>query len=101
MTNPEHPCKGMSDAAIRAFEACATGNALPTADLRTMADLVKRGVVVKGEGKALRDEMGPFTLPQYFVPTPVHIQWCEWCSAVSLYDATPPDTDAERGGARD
>jgi hypothetical protein len=30
--------------------------------------------------KILRDEMGIFKLPQYQVPIPIHMQWCQWCS---------------------
>jgi hypothetical protein len=93
----QHPCKGMSAAAIKAFEAVATGDALPSCNRKTMANLVKRGVVVKGEDKVLRDEFGSFAIPQYYVPLQVHIAWCAWCSEQHGSAIMSDDSKTEAG----
>lgn len=65
----EHPCKGMTRAEIAAFEAIAI-NRSPHCSKRTLEALLSRGLIEKEERKNLSDV--------YFVPLPLHIQWCEW-----------------------
>jgi len=67
----EHPCRGMTRAEIAAFEAIAI-NRSPHCSKRTLERLFSRGMIEKSERKALLDD--------YFVPLPIHIQWCEWAS---------------------
>ena len=67
----EHPCRGMTRAEIAAFEAIAI-NRSPHCSKRTFEKLLSRGVIEKFEKKSLFDD--------YFVPLPIHIQWCEWAS---------------------
>jgi hypothetical protein len=79
----DHPCKGMTTAQVAAFEQIAVGNALPIAVRATMTKLMDRGLICEGGRKTLRDELGTYSIPQYFVPLATHIQWCEWCSEQS------------------
>lgn len=65
----EHPCKGMTRAEIAAFEAIAI-NRSPRCSKRTLETLLSRGLIEKEERKSLSEV--------YFVPLPLHIQWCEW-----------------------
>jgi hypothetical protein len=67
----EHPCKGMTRAEIAAFDAIAI-NRSPRCCKRTLEALLSRGVIEKSAEKTLSDV--------YFVPLPLHIQWCEWAS---------------------
>jgi hypothetical protein len=76
----DHPCKGMTKAQIETFEQIAVGNALPPMSMKQIKALEANGVIHLAGNKILRDEMGSFSLPQYEVPIPVHMQWCKWCS---------------------
>jgi hypothetical protein len=77
----DHPCKGMPNRAILAFEQIATGIALPAGTPNGIyAKLLERGVIERAGDKLLRDGLGDYSIPQYAVPLPVHMQWCEWCS---------------------
>lgn len=64
-----------------AFEAIATGNALPSAHKKTLERLEKCGLIVRLADKVLgRDRFGTVSIPQFEVPIPIHMQWCQWCS---------------------
>ncbi len=76
----EHPCKGMTKAQIEAFEQIAIGNALPTTNKSTLAKLRAKELIYEDEPKVFKDRFGAYSIPQYFVPYPVHMKWCEWCS---------------------
>lgn len=75
----DHPCKGMDRLAIEAFERIAI-NDQPGTSTKTLEKLQRRGVIERGPDKLCRDAFGTFTIPQWYVPLPVHAQWCEWCS---------------------
>ena len=75
----DHPCKGMTPAQIAAFEALAI-NQTPHVGQKTIDILIKRGVVAYGPFKTMRDALGTYTVPTFYVPLPIHAQWCEWCS---------------------
>jgi hypothetical protein len=74
-----HPCKGMTNSQIKAFEAIAV-NAPACCSPTTIEALLKAGVIQRGPDIEKRDDLGRFTLPTYRVPTHIHMQWCEWCS---------------------
>lgn len=74
----DHPCKGMTKAQIDAFEQIAI-NQVPQDGWRSIDALLARGVVERGEGRKLRDAMGVYEVPTFYVPIPVHAQWCAWC----------------------
>lgn len=46
---------------------------------RTVAKLIKRGLVVPVEVKEMT-RIGPMTVTEYRVPLDVHMAWCEHCS---------------------
>ena len=76
----DHPCKGLSKKQRDAFEAIAIS--MDRAEhQKTIEALLKRGLIVRGDDKVLgRDHFGLITVPTYYVPLPIHAQWCEWCS---------------------
>lgn len=76
----KHPCAGLGNAATEAFERIATGDALPPMTKGVTTKLIAKGLIERGPDKALRDGVGRFYLPRYFVPFAVHMQWCSWCS---------------------
>lgn len=79
----DHPCKGLPPRAVEAFEQIATGDALPAMTKGIVTKLIAKGVIERGPDKQLGDALGKFSIPQYFVPFAVHMQWCEWCSEQS------------------
>lgn len=75
----DHPCKGMTNAQIAAFEYIAI-NQPPQCKWDTIDALLKAGVVERGKGEMRRDAMGVYEIPYFYVPLPIHAQWCEWRS---------------------
>lgn len=76
----DHPCKGMSPRAVEVFERICLGESLPAMTKGVAAKLLAKGVIDHAEPKILRDSLGNYSIPQYFVPLLVHKQWCDWCS---------------------
>ncbi len=76
----EHPCQGMTKAQIEAFERIAT-NQMPGCPWPTIDVLLSAGVIERGPSERRRDALGVYDIPSFSVPLPVHIRWCEWCSA--------------------
>ena len=74
----EHPCKGMTKAQIAAFERIAI-NQPHDATHKTLIALRQRGVIDYEDQVVGRDALGKIVVPRWFVPLPVHAQWCEWC----------------------
>lgn len=79
----DHPCKGMTKAQVAAFELIAI-NQVPRCRQETLDALLAAGVILRGEDEHRRDAMGVYTIPNFFVPLPVHMQWCEWASEQDL-----------------
>lgn len=78
----DHPCKGMSRADRDAFEAIAI-NQIPRNGWRSIDRLLEAGVIERGESEKRRDALGTYEIPRFFVPLPIHMQWCDWCSRQS------------------
>lgn len=74
----EHPCKGMTAAQRQAFERIAI-NQVPSCKPQTIKALLEAGLIEQGQGEIRRDALGPYTIPNYFVPIAIHAQWCRWC----------------------
>ena len=68
----DHPCHGLSRAEISAFEAIAI-NCRPNCSKRTIEKLLAHGAIA-----IIREDLPPSVFANYYVPLPVHIQWCEW-----------------------
>lgn len=75
----DHPCKGMTRAQREAFERIAIQQP-HGATHKTLLALRARGLVDYNDKVIGRDSLGKITVPEWFVPTAVHMQWCEWCS---------------------
>ena len=75
----KHPCNGMTKAQREAFERIAT-NQIPDCTWPTIDALLKAGVIERGPDDVRRDAMGVYIIPSFFIPIPIHIQWCAWCS---------------------
>ncbi len=74
-----HPCKGLSLGARNAFEAISI-NQPPRCTQKTLDLLLERGLIARDEDKVFRDRFGEMRIPQYYVPLPVHMQFCQWAS---------------------
>lgn len=74
-----HPCQGMTKAQREAFELIAI-NQNPRCKWPTIDALLKAGVIERGESEKRRDAVGAYEIPSFFVPLPIHMQWCEWAS---------------------
>jgi hypothetical protein len=83
----EHPCEGMTKAEIAAFEAIAI-NLRPNCSKKTIEKLLARGVIANEERNLhFGDGLPPVAVDDYFVPLPIHYQWCQWAS--ERYRETP------------
>lgn len=74
----KHPCHGMSRAEITAFEAIAV-NHDPRCSKKTLERLLERGLIAKQDRLVhFSDGLPPSIATDFYVPLPVHIQFCEW-----------------------
>ena len=80
MTKTRHPCAGLTKGQRHSFEAIATGQQ------PEMRDSVRNALLAHGlirlEGSRYVGQFAgvPIMAPVYGVPTPIHMQWCDWCS---------------------
>lgn len=75
-----HPCKGMTPAQRRDFELIAIGQR-PRGGYMVFKKLKERGLIEDAPPKVLgRDALGVIAIPDWYVPLPIHMQWCEWAS---------------------
>ena len=79
MTN--HPAKaaGCTKAQIAAFEQICIGQK-PVGPVHLFDRLEKKGLIEKKERILCYDRFGPVFVPEYSVPIPIHMQWCQWAS---------------------
>ena len=77
----DHPAKaaGCSPRQIEVFEQIAEGITNPPASKKTLDALAKKGLI-DVEWETVGWCSGAIKVPRWFVPIPVHIQWCEWCA---------------------
>lgn len=82
MMATKHPCAGfgLSKRQREIFEQIATGDPHPPATLKQLDGLEATGLIKKGLAKLCRDGLGAYNIPQYYVPTPEHMQFCKWAS---------------------
>ena len=71
--------QGLTPAQDRVLAQIATGNdgAHHPATLKALED---KGLI---ESEEVKDNYGglPFTYRRYYVPFPIHLEWCEWCAS--------------------
>lgn len=91
----DHPCKDLTPAQRAAFEQIAI-NQPPQCGWKSIDALLKAGVIERGPDDTRRDAMGVYHIPNFFVPLPVHMQWCAWCSEQP--ENVTPDALQVRGG---
>ena len=92
-SRPPHP--GRTPAERCALDAIGCGEALPVMHPNVRQNLIAAGLIEQTGAVVRRDALGPYEVPQYEMPIPVHMQWC---SAVAATDeemaefeaATPP-----------
>ncbi len=75
----DHPCKGMTKRQREAFEQIAISQP-PQATHKTLVALRERGLIDYKNETIGRDALGAITVPRWFVPLLVQMQWCEWAS---------------------
>jgi len=75
----DHPCKDMTQAQRAAFERIAT-NQPPDCMWPTIDALMAASVIERGEDDVRHDAMGKYIIPSFYVPLPIHRQWCAWCA---------------------
>jgi hypothetical protein len=78
----EHPASaaGCNKAEVNAFEAIASGTTSPRCHSVTLDRLMRLGLVDYEDKIVGKDRLGTIKKRSFFVPIPVHIQWCQWCS---------------------
>jgi hypothetical protein len=84
----QHPCHGRSKRQHEAFERIAMGDDTYLHPA-TIGALVNAGLV---EMRWEKD--GPYSVGRYHIATPVHMQWCQWCSE----NVKDEETENTRGG---
>lgn len=76
----DHPCKGLGKAATNAFEAIAV-NQQPHCSKATLLKLLDRGLIAhQDQLMHFADGLPALKIADYFVPLPIHYQWCTWAS---------------------
>lgn len=80
----EHPCAGLSDAEVAAFDALASGDN-PIRAERALARLVKLGLILMVSPPFNVSEcVGPTTRYHFSIPVQVHVKWCHWAMRRAL-----------------
>jgi hypothetical protein len=75
----DHPAKGCSKAQREVFEQIATGVTNPFCATKILTVLEHKGLIAK-EWELLHDKFGDYRVPRWYVPIPIHMQFCNWCS---------------------
>ena len=76
----KHPAAGCTAVQRRAFEAIAI-NQRDGFHPRTIKALLDNGLIFRGDDRIVgHDRFGAVIVSDYYVPIPVHIQWCRWAS---------------------
>jgi len=77
ITKPRHP--GRTEEQRRVLDEIGCGNFRPTARPSTIKALLKAGLIQQCGEKVLgKDRFGVIAIPEYQMPTPVHMAWCKY-----------------------
>ena len=74
----------LTPAQDKAFGLIAIGQ-YPFCSNKTIQALLDKGLILKaqrtiyGKGNSPIDRI-PMTVDTYYIPLPIHAQWCKWCS---------------------
>ena len=76
----DHPGKaaGCTKRQIEVFEQIAAGQQREWS--KSIEALIAKNLVAKDYEVVGRDHFGEITVPRYYIPLPIHIQWCQWAS---------------------
>lgn len=86
----KHPCAGMTRFQRAVFERIAINDPPAFQHVKALQALLDKGLIGRGPDRVLgRDRFGEIKVPDYFVPLPIHYQWCRWASE-------QPDVEEER-----
>lgn len=76
---PPRRFRGLTKAQENALGLISMGRP-PHASPRTIQALKDAGLITESQRVVGRDRFGAITVPDYEMPTPVHIEWCSWCA---------------------
>jgi hypothetical protein len=78
---PKHP--GKTAAQRRVLDAIGCGQFSPRMSKATRDAMLTAGLIEPAGFKllAFKDGFPPMRIPEYAMPIPVHMQWCEHCAA--------------------
>lgn len=66
----------------RVLAEIATGTSLPRCHPATLRSLERKGLIERLPDEIIgRDAFGDVAIPQYAMPIPEHIAWCQWAAA--------------------
>jgi hypothetical protein len=77
---------GLTDKQAAVFEQIAVSNDAGH-NPRTLESLERKGFI---ERYGVND--GAFTIFHYFVPIPIHMEWCQWCTDTLGEEDEGPDS---------
>ena len=86
----EHPAKaaGCTKRQIEVFDQIASGVTNPRAAQGTLKVLFDKGLIASEWEVVGRDCLGEIKLPRWYVPMPLHMDWCSWCSSRNEVEAS-------------
>ena len=76
----DHPAKACTKRQREVFEQISCGVANPRCGANTLNALSLKGLIEAEWEVVGRDGLGEIKVPRWFVPLPIHMQWCGWCS---------------------
>lgn len=78
----EHPAmaKRCTQRQVEIFEQIAVGVTNPSCHANTLNALSLKGLIQAEWEITGHDAFGEIKIPRWYVPIPVHRQWCSWCS---------------------
>lgn len=82
-----HPARTRTQRRI--LDNIGSGDYSPSARRQTLDNMVQEGLIVRLADRVLgHDVFGPITIPQYEMPTPVHMQWCSYWASKTTEEIT-------------
>lgn len=77
----KHPAeeKRCTKRQVEVFDQIASGVTNPSCHPSTINALSLKGLIAADWELTGRDAFGEIRIPRWYVPIPVHMQWCNWC----------------------
>jgi hypothetical protein len=65
----------------------------------TLKALLDRGLIIRLIDRPVgQDAFGVISIPQYEVPIPIHVEWCQWCDDNTPENSTQTATQQDEPG---